>query len=231
MPTALVTGANRGLGLEHVRQFAERGWRVFAASRSGSEDADLAALTNANSAISRLDYDAADPDGPRAVSAALSSAPIDVLLNNAGMMGSEGGDQSFAAIEAANLIETFSVNAVAPLMLTRALVDNVAASERRIVAMQSSQMGSIADTSAGFYAYRAAKAALNMIAKAAAGDLAARNVTVITMHPGWVRTRMGGPGGKIDPDESVRGQQALFDRIGPADSGKFFRYDGVELPW
>lgn len=108
----------------------------------------------------------------------------------------------------------------------------VAASERKLIAVQSSKMGSIADNSSGgYYAYRASKAALNMIAKGLAVDLAGRGVIVVTLHPGWVRTRMGGPSAPVTPEQCVAGQQALFARLAPFDTGKFFNYDGSPIPW
>jgi NAD(P)-dependent dehydrogenase (short-subunit alcohol dehydrogenase family) len=160
-----------------------------------------------------------------------------VLLNNAGVSGAgapgpiSGAAQRFDDVSADIMVDTFRINAVAPLLVTRALIDNVAASERKVVAMQSSQMGSIDDASGGYYAYRASKTALNMIAKALSEDLRSRGVIILALHPGWVRTDMGGGSAPVEADASAKGQQDLFDRATLRESGRFWVYDGRELPW
>jgi NAD(P)-dependent dehydrogenase (short-subunit alcohol dehydrogenase family) len=230
MRTVLITGANRGIGLEHARRYAERGITVFAACRDPGAAAELKTLAMRHPGmVTVIGYDATDPGGPSAVRAAIGAAPIDLLFNNAGVDGR--GAATLGAIDSTAFMTTLAVNALAPLRLAEALADAVAAFDRRIIANQSSLMGSIADSSGGSYAYRASKAALNMITKGLALDLKARGVTVVTMHPGWVRTRMGGPGGKLSVEESAAGQQEVLDRLTPAQSGMFFNYDGKPLPW
>jgi NAD(P)-dependent dehydrogenase (short-subunit alcohol dehydrogenase family) len=138
---------------------------------------------------------------------------------------------AFGAIDSTAFLDVMRINTLAPLLLAQALADNVAASTRKIIANQSSLMGSIADASGGAYAYRGSKAALNMATKLMAKDLAPRGVTVLTLHPGWVRTRMGGEAAPLSIEESVAGQQAIFAKAAPAMSGRFFNYTGEELPW
>lgn len=229
--TVLITGANRGIGLGHAQRFAERGVEVFATARAASADDELHRLAHAHAGrFTVLHYDAADPEAPAQLKAALGDTPIDLLLANAGAPGESG--QALGNIHVDGVLELIRINALAPLKLVEALVYNITLSERKLVALQSSQMGSIGKNSAGGrYEYRLSKVALNMIARNAGNDLAPRGVTVVALHPGWVKTRMGGQGAAITVETSVAGQQKLFDTLGPAHNGRFFNYDGTELPW
>ncbi len=231
MKTVLITGANRGIGLEHARRYAERGALVFATARQPQEANDLAALSRRHAGkLEVLPYDAAEPDAAAALKKRLGDAPVDLMFANAGAMGTRR--QSFGDVDGEALLDLIRVNAVAPLKLAEALADNVAASERKTMAFQTSLMGSIADNgSGGAYAYRLSKAALNMAGKGVSNDLRGRGIKVAILHPGWVRTRMGGPSGKISEAECVEGQQRILDALTPEQSGKFFNYDGRELPW
>ena len=231
MKNILITGANRGIGLEHVRRYADRGAHIWAATRAPDEAHDLASLAAAHKdRVEILPYDAAAAGSAAALQRRLGDAPIDLLFANAGAMGPR--PQSFGAVDADAVLDLIRINALAPLQLAEALADNVARSERKLIAFQTSLMGSIADNgSGGYYAYRLSKVALNMVGKGVANDLRGRGVTAVLLHPGWVRTRMGGPSGKISVEECVEAQQRLLDRLSPADSGKFYNYDGRELPW
>jgi NAD(P)-dependent dehydrogenase (short-subunit alcohol dehydrogenase family) len=229
MKSVLITGANRGIGLGHTKAFVARGVHVFATTRGLDEAADLKALAEAGK-VTVLVYDAANPDGPAALKKELGDTPIDLLLANAGAMG--GSKQSYGSVDIEDVLQLVRVNSLAPLKLVEALADNIAKSQKKLIALQSSKMGSITDnTSGGYYAYRVSKAALNMVAVGLANDLRSKGINVITMHPGWVRTRMGGQGGLISVDQCVDGQQQLFDKVQASDSGHFFNYDGTELPW
>jgi NAD(P)-dependent dehydrogenase (short-subunit alcohol dehydrogenase family) len=160
----------------------------------------------------------------------LSGTPIDVLLNNAGVYGPT--KMMLGKIDYDAWKEVFVVNTLAPFKLTEALLENVAGSERKLVACVSSQMGSIASNAAGrHYLYRSTKAALNMVVKSLAVDLADRRVTVVTLHPGWVKTDMGGEEADLTPEESVRSVRGVLDKITFADSGTFLNYDGSPIPW
>lgn len=231
MKTVLITGANRGIGLEHTKAFVSRGIRVFAAARSPEDADDLNALAAGHAGkITVLRYDAADPESPALLKAILGDTPIDLLLANAGAMG--GSNQSFGSVDIDDVLQLVRVNALAPLQLAEALAENVARSSRKLIAFQSSKMGSIDDnTSGGYYAYRISKAALNMVAKGISSDLSSRGVIAVALHPGWVKTRMGGAGAPVAVQQCVAGQQRLFDKLTMADSGHFFNYDGTELPW
>ena len=230
MKTVLITGANRGIGLEHARRFADRGARVFATARKPDEADDLAALAKRNPKIEVLSYDASDNGAPAALKDRIGAEPLDLMFANAGAMGTRR--QSFGDVDTEALLNLIRVNALAPLKLAEALADNVAKSDRKIMAFQTSLMGSIADNgSGGAYAYRLSKVALNMVGKGVANDLRDGGVIAVLLHPGWVRTRMGGPSGKISVEECVEGQQRILDALTPAQSGRFFNYDGRELPW
>lgn len=231
MRTVLITGANRGIGLEHARRYAERGARVFATARIPAEADDLKALAKRHGdQVEILTYDASDEAAPAALKEAIGAEPIDLMFANAGAMGTRR--QSFGDVDVEAVLALIGVNALAPLKLAEALADNVAQSERKVMAFQTSLMGSIADNgSGGAYAYRLSKVALNMAGKGVANDLRGRGIISVLLHPGWVRTRMGGPSGKISVEECVEGQQRILDALKPEQSGRFFNYDGRELPW
>jgi NAD(P)-dependent dehydrogenase (short-subunit alcohol dehydrogenase family) len=230
MRTVLITGANRGIGLEHARRYAEHGARVFATARKPDEADDLAALAKRDSQVEVLTYDAADNGAAAALKDRIGAEPLDLMFANAGAMGTRR--QTFGDVDTEAVQALIQVNSLAPLKLAETFADNVARSDRKIMAFQTSLMGSIADNgSGGAYAYRLSKAALNMIGKSVANDLRGRGVISVLLHPGWVRTRMGGQGGKISIEECVESQQKLIDALTPAQSGRFFNYDGRELPW
>ena len=231
MTTVLITGANRGIGLEHARRYASRGVKVFATARNVAEADDLHALAREHAgAVTILPYDALDLGAPAALKAAIGDAPLDLMLANAGVIG--GRAQSFGAVDVDDVLETFRANALAPLKLAEALADNVARSERKVMAFQSSLMGSIDDNgSGGYYAYRLSKVSLNMIARGVSRDLGGRGVLSVALHPGFVRTRMGGPHARISVEQCVEGQQKILDNLTKDQSGRFFNYDGRELPW
>jgi NAD(P)-dependent dehydrogenase (short-subunit alcohol dehydrogenase family) len=231
MKTVLITGANRGIGLGHARRYAQRGVAVFATARVPGAADELQQLAHAHPGrFTVLPYDAADPEAPAHIKAALGDSAVDLLLANAGAPGESG--QALGNIHVDGVLELIRINALAPLKLVEALVYNLTLSRRKLVALQSSQMGSIGNNqSGGRYEYRLSKTALNMVARNLANDLRPRGVTVVALHPGWVQTRMGGQGAAISVDTAVAGQQKLFDTLTPAHSGRFYNFDGTELPW
>jgi len=211
--------------------FAARGIRVFAAARSPEDAGELNALAATRAdRITVLRYEAANPESPASLKAALGGTAIDLLLANAG--AGTGQRESFGSVDVQEVLQLIRINSLAPLKLVEALAENVARSERKLIAFQSSQLGSIGNnTSGGRYGYRISKAALNMVAKGIASDLGSRGVIAVALHPGWVKTRMGGAGAPLSVEQCVAGQQRLFDKLAMADSGHFFNYDGAELPW
>lgn len=230
MPTVLITGANRGLGLELARQYAADGWKVHAACRDPRSATGLDALARASGGkvlVHALDL--RDPAQVQELGRKLAGESIDVLLNNAGIYPDRGG---FGKVDYAAWEEAFRVNVMAPMRLIEALVEPVARSEKRLIVNMSSLMGSIGDNArGGSYVYRSSKAALNIVTKSLSIDLAPRGITAVVLHPGWVKTDMGGPEAPIEAEESVRGMRQVIARLEPGATGKFFDYEGDELPW
>jgi NAD(P)-dependent dehydrogenase (short-subunit alcohol dehydrogenase family) len=227
MPTVLLTGANRGLGLEFARQYAARGWRVHACCRKPADAPDLAALAGPNLVVRALDV--RDFEAVAGLAREIAD-PIDVLLANAGIYGPE--KTSLGRIDYAAWAEVFAVNTMAPLRLAECFVEHVARSERKTIACVSSFMGSVGGNSGGrHYLYRSSKAALNAVVKSLAIDLRDRGVKAVTLHPGWVKTDMGGADADLEIPASVAGVVGVLERLRPEDSGKFLNYDGSELPW
>ena len=228
--TVLVTGANRGLGLEFVRQYAAEGWRVHAACRRPETAEALQALAGPQVRIHRLDV--ADAGQIQALAETLRDEALDVLINNAGVYGPSGQPgQRFGALRPEPWLDTLRINSVAPLLMAQAFIEHLRAGRGRTVASLSSKMGSIADNgSGGAYIYRSSKAALNAALKSLAIDLGPQ-FKVLILHPGWVRTDMGGPQAELDAAYSVRRMREHIARATPADSGRFIDIDGSTLPW
>ncbi len=222
--TWLVTGANRGIGLELCRQLAARGATVIGTARRPAAAQELAAL-----GVEVETLDVGQPESVQALAGRLTGRPIDALINNAGLGPDPGG---ISQLDPEAVLELVSVNAVGPLRLTQALLPQLRAGGRRLVASLSSELGSLArNTSGGYYGYRAAKAALNMLHLSLAHELAGRGFVCVVLNPGWVQTEMGGPAAPLPASDSVRGMLSLLDRLTPADNGGFFSWDGSQLPW
>lgn len=220
MGTSVVTGANRGIGLELCRQLRERGADVVAVCRKSSSELEALAVK----IVSGIDV--CDAAAPERLAAELGGAPIDLLVHNAGILRHEG----LESLDADSIRAQFETNALAPLRLTAALLP--ALHEGSKVAFITSLMGSSGDnTSGGAYGYRMSKAALNVAAVSLARDLAGRRIWVGILHPGFVRTDMTGHNGNVEPAESVRGLLARIDALGPETTGRFFHQTGRELPW
>ncbi|HPF25827.1 MAG TPA: SDR family oxidoreductase [Steroidobacteraceae bacterium] len=235
MATVMITGANRGIGLELARQYAADGWRVIAGCRAPESATDLQALGR-QSEVRILALDVASSSSIAGVRKALDGVAIDVLVNNAGLFGPKPGadkdlGQSFGSIRYEVLEEVWRTNTLGPLQVTEALIGNVTISSERKAIMISSSVGSIATTEGGLYAYRTSKVAVNMIVATLAKDLARRGVHVLAICPGWTQTRMGGPDAPISVAASVAGIRARIAELDAATSGQFRQYDGVVLPW
>ena len=230
MPHALITGANRGIGLEHARQLLERTWTVTAAVRDPDAADDLKALDPGDGRLKIIAYDASDLTAAETLKSQVEG-PIDILFANAGVMGPRTQDDHRTAASE-DFLDVIRINSVAPLALAAAFADQVADSQMKVIALQSSRMGSIADNeSGGRYVYRASKAALNAVGKSLSVDLKDKGIIVLVLHPGWVRTDMGGPNGLITVKECVDGQLDLIARANPAMNGRFFHSNGQDLPW
>ncbi len=225
--SVLITGAGRGIGLEFARQHAGEGWRVHATCRD-TKGASALEEIDGDVVIYRLDVTkSAQVD---ALARDLQGEPIDLLINNAGRAGAR--DRSFGNLDFDVWEEVFRVNALAPVRVAEALVELVAASERKQIVSITSRMGSIdSNRDGGGYSYRSSKAALNAAMKSLSIDLASREITVVVFHPGWVRTDMGGRSASLSAKKSVEEMRAVIDRLTLSDSGRFLNYDGTEIPW
>ena len=218
MAKVLITGANRGIGLEFARQYSEEGWDVVATARRSSAELDALGVH-----VEPLDLSDAD-----AVAAFASKidGPLDLFIANAGTnhpMNTQG------AANARDWQTMMMVNAIAPYQLGRALLERMSPQGKMIAI--SSGMGSIGENGGGWVPYRTSKAALNMAWSSLALEARKQGVTVVALSPGWVKTRMGGAGAEITPEKSVSAMRTLIDRLSVDDSGKFLRRDGSELPW
>lgn len=231
MNTLLITGANRGLGLEFVRQYLAESWRVHACCRNllfAEELQQLAKDYSDHLVLHELDMN--DLSAIESLADELRDQPVDLLLSNAGVYG--GNNQALENIRYSDWHETLLINALAPLKLANCFAEHVAASQLKKMVFMSSKMGSMLDNgSGGVYIYRASKAALNAIVKSLSYDLRPAGISVVCLHPGWVRTDMGGPHGLIDPPESIAAMRQVISDLGLATSGRFMDYLGHEIPW
>src|SRR4249919_317331 len=218
MPRVLITGANRGLGLEFAKQYSADGWDVIATARQSSPELDALAVR-----VESLDTSDADAV---AIFAAKVDGPLDLLIANAGTSHPMNPD---GAESARDWQAMMMVNSIAPYQLGKALLLRMSEGGKMIAI--SSGMGSIGDNGGGWVPYRTSKAALNMGWSSLALEARKSGVTVVALSPGWVQTRMGGAGAEITPEESIGDMRALIDRLSIDDTGRFLRRDGSELPW
>ncbi len=229
--TLFITGANRGIGLEFVRQYLADGWDIVATCRKpGGAEALNKLADGAGNRLEILALDVADEPAIAALGEQLKGRPIDLLLNNAGVYGPQG--RNLGQLDAQDWLDVLRINCIAPLQVTGALQENLRAGSKARAIGISSRMGSIADNSSGgSYIYRSSKAALNAALKSAAIELHDAGVCVAILHPGWVATDMGGPNALIDATKSVAGMREVIDGLTLDDSGGFFSYDGSRIPW
>ncbi|MFM9835905.1 MAG: SDR family oxidoreductase [Methylophilaceae bacterium] len=228
MHTVLITGAKRGLGLEFSKQYADSGWNVIACCREPSSAPALQALAQAKSNVSILALDMANFDQITQVANSLINTPIDLLINNAGVYP----DSAYGEVDMDDWATAFKINSMAPLKMAEAFKAHLAKGQLKKLATLSSKMGSIDDnTSGGSYIYRSTKTAVNMVMKSLSVDLAPAGISVVTLHPGWVLTDMGGSNALINVNTSVTGMRKVIDNLRLANTGKFIAYDGKEIPW
>jgi len=253
--TVLITGSSRGIGLEFARQFAERGWRTIATCRDPGDARELQALAakHPNLVVERMDI--TEQDEVDALAARYRGQPLDLLVNNAAHLGPRA-EQELAGLDWDQFEESYETNAVGPMRVTRAFLDNVAAGRGKRILVLSSGAASITGLTAApvqFYQYRASKAALNMLMRGVALDVAPRGILVALVNPGLVDTRgimklkpgdpvpdefvpvmpliRSGALTLITPAESVTAMIGLVERLQPAQSGTFLNYDGTAMPW
>jgi NAD(P)-dependent dehydrogenase (short-subunit alcohol dehydrogenase family) len=240
MPSVLVTGASRGLGLELCRQYSRAGWRVFACCRSPANASELqllAGVTSGKLTMHRMDVNSSTEI--HAVAADLVDRPIDILFNNAGVADAYGSgvlegmdDPDLRTYDMEEWLEILRTNVVGPGRVTGAFVENVAKSDRKLIVMMASGLSSIANTwQAGRYAYRTSKAALNMLMRGVGAWLEPRGISVVSIAPGWTRTELGGPKAQNSVQEAVTGVRTVLDGLGINDTGTYWNFDGQRLPW
>jgi NAD(P)-dependent dehydrogenase (short-subunit alcohol dehydrogenase family) len=230
--TTLITGANRGIGLEYCRQYAADGWRVLACCRYPEKSDELNKLASLNPGrIMVHALDVADHVEIDRLGQILADESIDLLVNNAGIYP-DSDKKGFGHTDYAEWIEAFRINTMAPLKMAETFAAQIARGTQKTIVTITSKMGSITDNSGGgSYLYRSSKVAVNMVVKSLAIDLKPFRIIAVVFHPGWVKTDMGGPNAMISPEQSVSGMRKLIAGLSPADSGKFFGYDGKLIPW
>lgn len=223
MTICVVTGSNRGIGLEICRQLKARGDHVIAACRDTSDE-----LESLNIEVV-AGIDVADPDSVAALKNAVADRKVGLVFNNAGILRRDDFD-SIGHESVADMVDQFRVNSIGPVLVTRALIDSLDPGAK--IAIVTSRMGSVTDNnSGGYYGYRMSKAAVNIAGKSLAIDLKGRGVGVYLLHPGYVQTDMTSATADVTPDVSVQGMLARLDELGVENSGSFWHAQGEALPW
>lgn len=227
MTTFLITGAARGIGHDLVRQALAAGDTVIATVRRGGENA----LDDLEPGDGRLRILTMDVRHPQTIVAAASivDQPIDVLINNAGIIGHQ--PQSVLDMDFEGFADTLNINTLGPLCVIQAFLANIRRGANPRIVTISSKMGSMSHQTSDRIAYRASKAAINKVMQGLATDLQPENITVVSMHPGWVRTDMGGGSADISVEESASGILAVANGLTLEKTGSFINYDGSEIPW
>lgn len=227
----LITGANRGIGLEMVRFSMEQGWRVFACCRN-PHNADrlfnIAKLSNGQISVHIADM--LELSTLQALSYELRNDPVDMLINNAGIYGSD--KNKFGNVDVESWQQAFQINSIAPLKMVEAFSEQLLMGKQKVVACMSSKMGSMADNGYGnSYIYRSSKAALNAVIKSLSIDLKEQGIISVALHPGWVKTDMGGADAEITTRECVEQLFSNMSSLTIEDSGRFIDIDGSDIPW
>lgn len=233
MQKILITGSNRGIGLALVKEYLSRGnVQIFATCRNPDKAEELQKLAADNPVIV-IPLDVNDEES---ITASVNlvkqnTDSLDLLINNAGINPREDSVRHFGSLKASNIEHVLTSNSISPLIVTQAYVPLLKKGNHPRVVMVSSQMGSIARAGSSSLAYRMSKAAMNMSAKVLSQILASEGITVITTHPGWVQTDMGGSSAPVRPVDSAAGLAEVIGGLSAADNGKFFNYTGEEIPW
>ncbi len=227
MPTVLVTGAGRGIGLELARRYAADGWSVIATVRNPAQGAILQSLPGS---VEVASLDVTDHDSVAALALSISGRALDLLINNAGIYGPDS--PQLGSLDYSSWERVLAVNTIGPVRVTEALLPNLRLGQNRMIATLTSLMGSIGDnTGGGALFYRSSKAALNAAMKTLAIALRPEHLKVVVLHPGWVRTDMGGPAAPLSPETSAGGLMKVISNFSLSDTGSFLNYDGNPLPW
>ena len=230
MATILVTGANRGLGTEFVEQYLNEGNEIIATYRNENSSMDLIEMGNERSNLKILQLDVSSNKSLNSFAENLGDSPIDIFINNAGVYGPR--NSSFGNVDEENWIPAIKINAIAPILLTQLIIKNIRSGADKKLIYITSKMGSIDDNKGGgAYVYRSSKTALNAVVKSLSVDLENEGIVVALIHPGWVKTDMGGPNALIERDTSVRGMTEVISNLDITSTGNFYNYDGSIIPW
>ena len=230
MPTVLITGANKGIGLELTKIYAAQGDTVIACCRNSDKAEALNQLAE-NSSVKVHEVVVGDNDSVSALAEQLGDTAIDVLINNAGMAGPAFDKQTVSVMDFDGWLETFNVNTLAPVRVMQALLDNLKSAGDSKVVTITSQMGALALDMPVAYAYCTSKAAVNKFMKMAALELGQEGISVCVIHPGWVQTDMGGPGADISAQESAEGIANVIAGLDASNNGSFWKWDGEAHAW
>ncbi|CAH1605258.1 Short-chain dehydrogenase [Vibrio jasicida] len=226
--TVFITGANRGIGLSLTELYLQQGTQVHATSRNLTDSKELHALASHYNTLVLHELDVTDYQ--RVAQLAIELPAIDLLINNAGYYGPKG--YGFGNTDIEEWRQVFEINTIAPLKLVESFYPLLQQGKAKKIACISSKVGSMTEnTSGGGYIYRSSKAALNSVVKSLSNDLTDEGFTVLALHPGWVRTAMGGPNALIDTQTSADGLAKVIEQSTQENSGQFINYDGTELPW
>ena len=224
MPTVFITGASRGLGEEFVKQFLEDDWDIIATCRNPDE----IQLDIRRNSIDIFPLDVTDHDSITRLKADLGKRPIDVLINNAGIIGQRDG---FGSLDYSAWARAMDTNVFGPMRIAEALIENVVESDLKQMVFITSRMGSITETHPSAYVYRSSKAALNMAVRCMSLELADKGITAVLFHPGHVQTDMGGASAPVTPKASIAGMKEQIVNFTPKNNGAFLSYDGGSIPW
>ncbi len=236
MPTVLITGANRGLGLELTRQYCAEGWNVIATARNPNDGPDLQALDQQHPHLNVHALDVSDFTAIDKLAATLKGRPIDVLINNAGLFGPKAkaeGDlrQDFGHMDYDMWADLFRVNTMAPMKMAEAFASNIATSTQKKIVTITSSVGSITRSDGQFYAYRTSKSAANMLMHNLSFDLEPKGIITAAFCPGWIKTRMGGPDAPLEAPEAITSLRQVIANLTLGTSGRFWLYNGDIIPW
>ncbi len=231
MDTILITGANRGIGLEFCRQYADKGWNVIACCRNPAKADELSELVKQYTTIRIEALDVTQFEQIDMLAIKLTEMPIDIIINNAGVYDDQRG-RGFGQLNYSDWSNSFTVNTQAPIKIAEAFMSHLSRGNKKLIVSISSLMGSIADNdSGGSILYRSSKAALNSAMKSLSIELKDQGVGVLIIHPGWVKTDMGGANALLDTKTSVAGMCEQMERFSMGQTGKFVKYDGKSMPW
>ena len=226
----LITGTNRGIGLEFVKHYLKNNEKVIATCRNKNSAKDLLELKNTTSNLSLVELDVSNPNSINEFASKITDQPIDTFINNAGVFGPRNNE--FGNFNAKEWLDVFNINTIAPLLITQKILKNLRLGKNKKLVFISSKVGSIEEnTGGGMYIYRSSKTALNQVIKSLSIDFKDENFIAAALHPGWVQTDMGGPNALIDTKTSVKGMAEVIDSLVLKNSGRFYNYDGSSISW